>query len=100
MQTWGDTASAASCYWPATVRTVREKGVNVCLRGDMGLTSWGAPGGTGVPLYCKSHLHIFSQKFGGPGVASSRGSVGGVRFFRPIPYVYVFFSSFYHFSSF
>ena len=38
----------------------------------------GGPGGAGVPLYCKSHLHIFSQKFGGPGVASSRGSRGGL----------------------
>ena len=55
------------------MRTVRERGVNVYLRGDMGLTWVGARGGTGVPLYCKSHLHIFSQKFRGPGVVPGWG---------------------------
>ena len=56
------------------------------------------PRGVRGCLYIASHTSTFSHR--NSGVPGWVPSWGWVRVFWPIPYVYVFFSSFYHFSAF
>ena len=81
------------------MRTTREKGVSIYLYAEGGVTVEGTPGGPGGAFILQVTPPYFLTEIQGSGVGPSSVG-GGFRLFWPIPYVYVFFSSFYHFSPF